>query len=191
MLTVRRLPRSRVAIPALLSTLESVTALALAHAAAGGEVPSAAWLAAFGVLVYGASVAVLRHRASIRTVGPLLLVAQVLGHAWLVALSPGHHDAHLAATGAAGVTGAMTGGLLGLSPAMLVAHVLAVVVAGGMWALRRRSVAIVVAWSDPVLARVPDRPRPTSRSTDGPVRRARALATAPTRGPPADRFATA
>ena len=37
MLTLRRAPRSRVRLSAMLGSLESVTALVLAHLAAGGE----------------------------------------------------------------------------------------------------------------------------------------------------------
>lgn len=185
MLTVRRLPRSRAAIPALLGSLESTAALALAHVVAGGAAPSLASLVAFGALGYAGGLAVLRHRASIRLVLPVLLAVQVLGHAWLVALSPGHHAEHAEhAVGA--VDGAVTSSaeLLGLTPAMLGAHLLAAVVAGAMWALRRRAVEVVLHWADPLTVGAPSTPtchpsfRPECRLLRG------ILASAPTRGPP-------
>lgn len=174
MLTVRRTPRSRVAVPATIGSLESVAALALAHVAAGGEVPSGWWLAAFGALVYVASTVVLRRRASIRVVLPVLVVAQVLGHAWLVALTPGAHATHAHDAG----------GFLGLSPGMLVAHAVAAVATGVMWAARRRAVVVLLRWSD--LDRLP---APSSRTVPvsdlvAALTPRRFLAIAPTRGPP-------
>lgn len=173
-LTLRRLPRARVAVPAALGSLESVAALALAHVAAGGTSPDPAWLVAFGVLVYAAGVIVLRGRAGIRVVLPVLVAVQVLGHAWLVALAPGTHAAH--AHGA--------GGFLGLSPTMLGAHGLAAVVTATMWALRRRVVDVVLCWSEPLAPAVTTlRRTPSSSWLATPAIRHR-LSIAPTRGPP-------
>lgn len=181
MLTVRRTPRTRVAVPATIGSLESVAALALAHMAAGGEVPGALWLTAFGGLVYAASVVVLRRKAGIRVVLPVLVGAQVLGHAWLVALSPGAHATH----------GHDAGGFLGLTPGMLAAHALAAAVTGLMWAVRRRAVVVLLAWSD--LGRLPAPVRtavPGRQAVTALVSR-RFLAIAPTRGPPAGAAAIA
>lgn len=174
MLTVRRLPRARVAVSAALVSLESTAAHAAAHGAAGGEVPAAWWLAAFAALVYGAGHLVLRRRAGLRLVVPALLGVQVVGHAWLVALTPTSHADH----------GHAADGLLGLTPGMLAAHVAAALVAGAMWALRRRAVEVLVAWSD--LGVVPAPRRPASPATRAPrvVRRLARLLTGPTRGPP-------
>ncbi|MFW6867606.1 cell division protein FtsQ [Nocardioides sp. CPCC 206347] len=180
MLTVRRTPRTRVAVPATIGSLESVAALALAHMAAGGEVPGALWLTAFGGLVYAASVVVLRRKAGIRVVLPVLVGAQVLGHAWLVALSPGAHATH-----------GHDAGFLGLTPGMLAAHALAAAVTGLMWAVRRRAVVVLLAWSDlgrlpaPVRTAVPGRQAVTTLVSR------RFLAIAPTRGPPAGAAAIA
>lgn len=173
-LTVRRTPRARVAVSAMLASLESVVALVLAHLAAGGRAPDAVWLIAFGALVYVASVIVLRRRASIRMVLPVLVAAQVLGHAWLVALAPGAHAGHVHDAG----------GLLGLSPAMLGAHVLAAVVTATMWVLRRRVIEVVLCWTEQPASVVADlrHPRPTSRVTVPPIQFR--LSIAPTRGPP-------
>ncbi len=181
MLSVRCAPRRRVALPATLGSLESVSALALAHVAAGGEVPQPLWLAAFGALVYAAGLPVLRRRAGIGLVLPALVVAQVLGHAWLVALAPAAHAGH----------GHDGGLLLGLTPSMLAAHAVAAVVTGVMWAVRRRVVEVLVHWSDPGLLPVPAAPR--GRVLPVVVRASGRLleAVAPTRGPPAGLPATA
>lgn len=179
MLTVRRPPRTRVAIPALLGTLESTVALGLAHLVAGGEVPSLAALIAFGVLVHGAGLAVLTDRASIRLAAPVLLATQVLGHAWLMALDPGHALVHEHGTG-----------LLGLSPAMLLAHAVAAAVAAGTWAVRRRVVDLVLRWSDRVVVVARGPLRAVRVAVRRVPRSLQCRAVAPTRGPPAA-FATA
>lgn len=169
------------ALPAALGSLESVAALALAHVAAGGEVPQPFWLAAFGALVYAASLPVLRRRAGIGLVLPALVVAQVLGHAWLVALAPAGHTGH-----------SHDGGmLLGLTPSMLAAHAAAALVTGVMWAVRRRVVEVLVHWTDPGLLPVPAAPR--SRVLPVVVRASSRLlvSVTPTRGPPALVRATA
>ncbi|KRC46360.1 MULTISPECIES: hypothetical protein [unclassified Nocardioides] len=174
MLTVRRTPRQRVAVPAVLGSLESVAALVLAHVAAGGEVPQPLWLAAFGALVYAASGPVLRRRAGIRVVLPALVVVQVLGHAWLVALSPATHAGH-------GHDGAM---LLGLSPSMLAAHGVAAVVTGVMWSLRRRATEVLLGWARTGVLPVPSAPRLPARTRLVVPRSAWLVAATPTRGPP-------
>ncbi|WP_036518860.1 hypothetical protein [Nocardioides sp. J54] len=184
MLTVRRAPRERVAVPALLGSAESVTALVVAHAAAGGEAPQSWWLLAFGVLVYGAGRVVLRGRARIGVVLPALLAAQVLGHAWLVALAPSGHGGH----GHAGDLGG--GALLGLTPAMLAAHVVAAAVTGVMWALRRRAVEVLLQWTEPHRGPVLVTLRSAVPTHAVPAARWFAAAR-PTRGPPALLPATA
>lgn len=169
------------ALPAALGSLESVAALALAHVAAGGEVPQPLWLAAFGALVYAASLPVLRRRAGVGHVLPALVLAQVLGHAWLVALTPGSHAGH-----------AHDGGmLLGLTPTMLAAHAAAALVTGVMWAVRRRVVDVLVRWTEPgvVLVPVVERDRVLPRVVRPSNRHL--VGTAPTRGPPVRLPATA
>ncbi|GAA3675548.1 hypothetical protein GCM10022237_38860 [Nocardioides ginsengisoli] len=174
-LTVRRTPRARVAVPAALGGLESVTALVLAHVAAGGELPAPWWLAVFAGLVYAAGGLVLRHQVSIRVMLPVLLAAQLLGHAWLVTLAPHAHPGHAHESAA----------LLGLTPVMLAAHVVAALVTGTMWALRRRAVDVLLDWSDDGVLPAPFlRPqRAYAGTTARTPREHRALA--PTRGPPA------
>lgn len=165
----------------MLVALESVAALALAHLAAGGEGLDPWWLAAFGVLVYAASGVVLRGRAGIRVVLPALLAVQVLGHAWLVALSPGTHLGH----------GHATVGLLGLTPSMLAAHVVAAAVTGVMWALRRRAVDVLLRWADQGRPPLPAGGSRRLAATAAPVAHRWHVGTAPTRGPPSRLLVTA
>lgn len=169
------------AVPAALGSLESVAALAFAHLAAGGEVPQPLWLVAFGALVYAASLPVLRRRAGIGLVLPALVVAQVVGHAWLVTLVPAGHAGH----------GHEGGALLGLTPSMLAAHAAAALVTGVMWVVRRRVVEVLVDWSDPGIVPVPTAAR--ARELPVVVRASSLLlgGVAPTRGPPAGALATA
>ncbi|HWI42871.1 MAG TPA: hypothetical protein VNS81_04590 [Nocardioides sp.] len=169
MLTVRR-TTPRVALPAALTSLETTTALGSAHAVAAGHAPEPTQLVAFGVLVYVASALVLRSRAPIRAALPALLAAQLLGHAWLVALTGAEHAHH--------------GPVLGLSVPMAAAHVAAAAVAGVAWTLRRRAVAVLLQWAD-------GRPLPPAEpgTTLGVTRRRRPrplflTSTRPTRGPP-------
>lgn len=180
MLTVRRTPRTRVRVSATLVALESVAALALAHLAGGGEVLDPWWLVAFGVLVYAASGIVLRGRAGIRVALPVLLAAQVLGHAWLAALSPGAHAGHEHATQ----------GFLGLTSSMLAAHVVAAAVTGAMWVLRRRAVEVLLQWSDTGRLPLPTGRAPRLSATAVRVADRWHARTAPTRGPPSGLLAT-
>ena len=89
MLILREVPRSGVRLSAGLTAAETTAALALAHTAAGGMLPSAGWLMAIAATVYGASLLVLRGRLPVRVVLPALVGSQVLLHAWLVTLTSG------------------------------------------------------------------------------------------------------
>lgn len=174
--TLRRKPRSRVGVAATLVSVESMVALVLAHLAAGGAVPDGWWLVAFGVPVYAASRLVLRRRASIRVILPALVAAQVLGHAWLVALTAagGGHAGHVHEPGP----------VLGLSPAMLAGHLAAAAVTGVMWTLRRRAVDLVWHWAEPDRLPVAVRPRIRAHHRAVALLTQRHGATSAPRGPP-------
>lgn len=182
-LIVRRVPRPGLRLSAALTAGETTTALAIAHTAAGGELPSATGLLLIASTVYGAATLVLRGKAPLRVVIPALVGAQIVLHAWLVALAAEHaeHAAHAAQLTA--------GGVLGLSWPMLGAHLLAGAVTAVALVLRRRAVAVLLAWQAQPRLAVPLRPR---HLADGP----RTLATvvlltgAPTRGPPVWSVAT-
>ncbi len=165
---------------ATLGSLESVTALVLAHTIAGGAVPSLWWLTAFAALVYAAGGLVLRGRARIRVVLPALVVAQLLGHAWLVTLAPEAHG-----------HGHAMPALLGLAPGMLAAHLVAAAATGTMWVLRRRAVEVLLRWTDPGVVPPPVGRRAPATASARPRTAQHERTLAPTRGPPGPHAATA
>lgn len=161
--------------------METTTALAIAHTAAGGALPSAGWLLVLAATAYGASVLVLRGRAPVRVVAPSLVGLQVLLHAWLVALTAGT-GAHPHGSG--------TDALLGLTWPMLLAHAAAGLVAALAWVLRRRAVAVLLRWIDAPSPAVPHRTRITARRSR-PTPAGRSVTALPTRGPPRGLLAAA
>lgn len=183
-LIVRRVPRPGLRLSAALTAGETTTALAIAHTTAGGELPSAAWLLLIAVTVYGAAILVLRGKAPLRVVIPALVGAQVVLHAWLVALVADHAD-H--AEHAAQLT---AGGALGLSWSMLGAHLLAGAVTAVALVLRRRAVAVLLAWQAQPRPAVPLRSRSVTEAPRALTASVLAACT-PTRGPPAAALATA
>lgn len=173
-LILREVPRAGRRLSAGLTAAETTTALAIAHTAAGGVLPSGAWLLAIAATAYGASVLVLGERAPVRLMLPVLVGLQVLLHAWLVALTAGT-GAHPHGAGADAV--------LGLTWPMLLAHVAAGLVAASAWVLRRRAVDVLVGWTDTSTPGVPHRARITVRPSR-PAPPGRSVAALPTRGPP-------
>ncbi len=173
-LIVHRVPVRGVRVSAALAALETVVALGLAHRAAGGELPDPLWLALAGVPAYAAGLLVLRRRATIGSVLPALVGLQLVLHGWLVTLAGPTGHAH----------GAAPEVVLGLTGPMVAAHLVAAVVTGAVWHLRRRAVEVLIGWVDrgvlvaPVVARRPVR---SSYVVGAGWRIAAAL---PTRGPP-------
>ena len=174
MLILRQVPRSGVRLPAGLTAAETTAALAIAHTAAGGMLPSPGWLLAIAATAYGASLLVLRGRAPVRLMVPVLIGLQVLSHAWLVALTEGT-GVHSHGSGA---------DVLGLTWPMLLAHVAAGLVAAAAWVLRRRAVDVLLGWADPPSPDIPHRARFTARRSR-PTPAGRRVVVLPTRGPPA------
>lgn len=174
MLILREVPRPGVRLSAGLASAETTTALALAHTAAGSELPTPGWLLAVAATAYGASLLVLRGRAPVRVVLPALVGLQVLLHAWLVALTAGS-DLHRHGTG--------SDALLGLTWPMLVTHVAAGFVAAVAWVLRRRAVDVLLGWVDGSLPAVAFR-RCRGGEWSTPAPPGRDLVTRPSRGPP-------
>ncbi len=169
-----------VAARSALASAEVTTTLVVAHAAAGGALPSAGWVAAMAAVVFGAGLLVLR--GSVRSVValPALLAAQVGLHLWLSALAPASHPGHAHAA----VAGAEVAPDLHLGWPMLVAHLLGAVVTALAWHVRRRAVSTALAWgAAAVVPLTPVRPRPASAGTARPVAR-HLISLAPRRGPP-------
>ncbi len=171
-LILREVPRSGVRLSAGLTAAETTTALALAHTAAGGTLPSAGWVIAVAATVYGASLLVLRGRLPVRVVLPALVGCQVLLHAWLAILTSGTHP-----------HGPGSDALLGLTWPMLLAHVAAGLVAATAWVLRRRAVDVLLGWSAAPTPDIPHRGRVAPRRI-APRPQRHYLAAGPTRGPP-------
>lgn len=173
-LILREVPRAGVRLSAGIVAAESTTALAIAHTAAGGVLPSAGWLLAIAVTAYAASVLVLRGRVPVRLMLPALVGLQVLLHAWLVALTGGT---------AAHPHGSGSEALLGLTWPMLLAHAAAGLVAALAWVIRRQAVDVLLGWADTSSPVVPHRARVTARPSR-PAPPGRSVAALPTRGPP-------
>lgn len=120
----------------LLATLEIMTGAALAHLAAGGELPSAGWLAAAALAVFGVGIVVLQRRIGLLGGAVLAGLSQLGLHevfeAYAAAPATGHQ--HLTTSSLGSADGA----------AMLVAHACAAVLSVLVWALHRRAFAVAV-----------------------------------------------
>jgi hypothetical protein len=169
--------RGGVAARAALASAEVTTTLVVAHTAAGGMLPPAAWVGATALAVFGAGLLVLRGSVRPLVALPALVAAQLGLHLWFVALTPEAHPghAHMAAGAAPG---------LDLGWPMLAAHLAGAAVTALAWHVRARAVHAVLALAAAVpVAVTPGPRRPTSTRTVRPAAR-RPLALAPRRGPP-------
>lgn len=175
MLVLRSVPRGEVRLSAGLTAAETTVALGIAHTAAGGALPTPGWLLVIAATAYAASLLALGGRAPLRVMAPALVGAQVMLHAWLVALTAGS-GGHAHERGGAEV-------LLGLTWPMLLAHVAAGLVALLAWVVRRRAVDVVLGWAESTPPGIPHRRRITIRRPR-PVPVGRAIRSLPTRGPP-------
>lgn len=120
----------------LLATLEVMTGASLAHLAAGGALPSAGWLAAAALAVFGAGVVVLQRRVGLLGGAVLAGLSQLGLHEVLASLSVAPVAEHQHMAGASPGTGN--------GAAMLVAHACAAVLSVVVWVLHRRAFAVVV-----------------------------------------------
>ena len=148
----------------------------VAHAVAGGELPSMPWLLGLAALVVLATAWVLRSRVTPWLAAGGLAVAQLVLHLLLSAsagASPqagmatgghAHHDHSATATGTP--TGLLDPGLLdSVSTRMVVAHVLCALLTGFVWWLRRRVVEVVLHLDRPTTADVRRHAAPASPAT--------------------------
>lgn len=166
---------------AALVSAEVTTTLVVAHAAAGGALPSPGWIGAMALAVFAAGLPVLRGSVRAVVVLPALLAAQIGLHLWLGALTPAAHSGH--AHGAA-VAGAGAAPDLHLGWPMLLAHLLGAAVTALSWHVRRRAVHRLLAWGTAVVVPLtPARDLPASARTVRPAARL-PLSLAPRRGPP-------
>lgn len=119
----------------LLATLEITTGAALAHLAAGGVLPSAGWLAAAALAVFGTGVVVLQRRVGLLGGAVLAGLSQLGLHEVFAAFSavPGAEHQH-----AIGTPLGAEGG------SMLLAHTCAAVLSVVVWVLHRRALAVAV-----------------------------------------------
>jgi hypothetical protein len=168
-LTLRVVPRPDAVLRAALSTVEVMAVLVAAHTWAGGQLPQPGWMAGTAALVFAGGLVVLRGRAPLRVMVPLLVAAQLLLHCWMVVLAPTSGHAH--------------GAHLELSWQMVLAHVLGGVVTALVWGLRRRAVEVVLTWAGIGMMPVPTLRRSVARYAPVlPLRRP--LVVVPLRGPP-------
>ncbi len=171
MLSIQVLPQRRVTLRAALATLEIMTVLVTAHTWAGGELPTAGWLAGTAVLVFLGGVVALRGRVSLWATVPTLTAGQFLLHSWLVVLAPTPHAGHGHGT------------YLELTWQMVLAHGIGALATALVWHLRQRAVELVLSWAEAGVL-----PTPALRQTVAhvapvlPLRRP--LVVVPLRGPP-------
>lgn len=120
----------------LLATLEIMTGAALAHLAAGGALPSAGWLAAAAVAVFGSGLMVLQRRVGLLGGAVAAGLSQLGLHEVFAALSatPGTEHHHAVGTSLGSADGV----------AMLLAHGCAAVLSVVVWVLHRRALAVAV-----------------------------------------------
>jgi len=185
MLTVRVVPRRGSLLRAVLATLEIMTGTLLAHAWAGGALPSPAWIALMGVLVAGGTLLVHRGRVPLAVAVPTLAVVQLLLHCWLVALVPTASMPGMSMSGMSHGAGGHGLGELGLSAPMLLAHLVSAALTALVWSVRRRAVEVLLTW-----ARAPRVPVPSFQPVVGLLVPSYVvveglLCIAPRRGPPA------
>ena len=171
MLSVKVLPRRGVTLRAALATLEIMTVLVAAHTWAGGELPSAGWIAGTAGLVFAAGTVAMRRRLPLWALVPALTMAQLFLHSWLVVLAPASHGGHMHAHH------------LDLTWQMVLAHVGGALVTALIWELRRRAVEVVLTWREAGLLPVPSLLRAVAHVAPLlPLRRP--LVVVPLRGPP-------
>lgn len=158
----------------LLATLEIMTGAALAHLAAGGALPSAGWLAAAALAVFGAGIVVLQRWVGILAGAVLAGLSQLGLHEVFAAFSatPGAEHHHAVGTSLGSADGA----------AMLLAHACAAVLSVVVWVLHRKALAVAVR-SVP-MPRVAVGGRLLGESTQFVPRPALWAHVSPRRGPP-------
>jgi hypothetical protein len=159
---------------------ETTVAASVAHVLAGGQGPSASFIAGFGAVVLAGCLARASRAVRISSVAALVLGAQVGLHALL---DPHVLNQH---SGSPGMT-PMDNASSGLTGPMLYAHTVSALVALIVLLGQERVLALVVAWWSQVTgAPTVLAPRPSVLAGSPPSvdRRTGLLALSPRRGPP-------
>lgn len=178
MLTVREVPRRGSSLRAVVATAEIMTGTLLAHAWAGGALPSPVWIGVIAALVAGGTLLVQRGRVPLAVAVPVVSAVQLLLHCWLMTLVPAEPMA-----GMAHGSGAV--GHLELTTPMLLAHLVSAALTALVWAARRRAVEVLLTWARTVRVPVPARRPVACPSVPSYVVVEGLLCVAPRRGPPA------
>jgi hypothetical protein len=180
---VRVVPQRPRWVDAALVSLETTTALVIAHVAVGGMVPSVPWVVAMATSVFAVGLLALRGDVRALVAAPFLVSLQLILHCWLAVLpSSGYGHEHSLAGQVGMPMGHQTH--LGLTVPMVLAHVVAGLFATWVWRLRRRAVRVLTAWGD-TTARIPIRTASAARLPSLALDPSRLLLrTSPRRGPP-------
>lgn len=180
MLTVREVPRRGSLLRAGVATAEIMTGTLLAHAWAGGALPSPTWIGLIAVLVAGGTWAVQRGRVSLAVAVPAVSAVQLLLHCWLMTLAPAEPMAGMAHGSGAGAVGHLE-----LTTPMLLAHVASAALTALVWTARRRAVEVLLTWARALRVPVPAVRPLALPSVPSYVVVEGLLCVAPRRGPPA------
>lgn len=173
---------AQVAQRSLVATLEITTAASVAHVLAGGTLPGAGFLFAFGVIVFACCAATIGRFLSVGVVVPVVLLAQVGLHAALDSAPLAHHGAGHQMPPSEGMLGSLS-----LTPLMFWAHLITAVVTAILLLLQERAVdAVAAIWRSVAVvpAELPSRRSVPATTSWAGVRRSRLLRLSPRRGPP-------
>lgn len=164
----------------LVATLEITASASLAHVLAGGHLPAAGFLFAFGAVVFALCLATIGRFLRLALVVPVVLAAQIGLHAVLDVAPAAHHAAMHQVADAP----------LGLTPVMVWAHTITALVTAILLLLQERVVAAVASLWWPVVVPVLPRLRALRHRAVPALVGAVLYRLSPRRGPPAALLAT-
>lgn len=178
MLTVRVLPRQGTALRSAAASVEVTGVLVAGHVWAGGSLPSVPWIAVMAGAVFAAGLLVLRGRVRPLVAVPVLVVTQLLMHAWLTTLTPMPAMDSMDGSGGGHLHAVLDARMLGV-------HLAGALVTALVWELRSRAVDVLVTSTTPRALPVPPAPRRPRPVVRRPRLAGRLVSvSAPRRGPP-------